>query len=555
MLQVLFSWVIIASAALIFGKAITDTLYRERLQIMGHPDIYLMTGIIFLNVYAQFFSLFYKVAGIACTLLGMVGIIMAVIYAYRCFRIGGKKNLFPGLSQERVACWRWVVFAFCVLLTILWDIREPTQYDTGLYHAQAIRWIEEYAVVPGLGNLHMRLAYNSAFMCLQALFSLEWLVGQSLHTLNGFFCLAALAYVCFTVRNGRNGSWQVSDLLKIIMLIFVVQKRYDISSSGTDIWTMLLVLYIFVKWSEYIEGEEKDGSLYGYLALISAYVMTVKLSGASVVALALYPLCLFLKKRDFQFVFIHAAGVLFILFPWLIRNVIISGFLIYPLDALDIFYVDWKMDPAVVKKDSLLIKMYARGTPKQEDFDLPFGDWICKWFLQHSMGERILILLGVACVPLILYLLWRGLKEKNLPKVTLLGVALLNTVFWFITAPAIRFGGPYIYILIAVTLGDIDVRCIKKVCAVTAIVAFGVSVGLYVPTLPRELQEVRKYLYKQPDYINRVATQYPLGNVQIWMPDEGDMVGYWTFPATPNAGQFQTLKLRGEGFQEGFLHE
>lgn len=66
--------------------------------------------------------------------------------------------------------------------------------DTTLYHIQAVHWIEEYGVMPGLGNLHNRFAYNSAFMPLQALFSLRWLIGNSLHTLNGFICCVFLVY-------------------------------------------------------------------------------------------------------------------------------------------------------------------------------------------------------------------------------------------------------------------------------------------------------------------------------------------------------------------------
>ncbi len=244
MLTVIFSWTIICGAAFLFGKAITDGFYKDRLKVMGRPDIYLMTGLVFLNVFSQFFSLFYKVAGIACTVLGTAGMIIAAVYACRWIRRKEKPSLFPGLAGTGPEFWRWALFVLCFLFTLLWSVREPLQYDTGLYHAQAIRWIEEYAVVPGLGNLHMRLAYNSAFMCLQALFSLEWLVGQSLHTLNGFFCLAALSYVCFTLRiRGKDGC-RVSDLLKCVMLVFVVQKRYDISSPGTDIEAMLLILYI-----------------------------------------------------------------------------------------------------------------------------------------------------------------------------------------------------------------------------------------------------------------------------------------------------------------------
>ena len=65
--------------------------------------------------------------------------------------------------------------------------------DTGLYHAQAIRWIEEYGVVPGLGNLHSRFAYNSAAFPLCAVYSMRWLGGslfpEGIHAVQGFLAL------------------------------------------------------------------------------------------------------------------------------------------------------------------------------------------------------------------------------------------------------------------------------------------------------------------------------------------------------------------------------
>src|SRR5262245_12709485 len=35
-------------------------------------------------------------------------------------------------------------------------------YDTGLYHAQAVKWSAAYATVPGLANVHHRLAFNNS---------------------------------------------------------------------------------------------------------------------------------------------------------------------------------------------------------------------------------------------------------------------------------------------------------------------------------------------------------------------------------------------------------
>lgn len=555
MLIVLFSWAVIGGAALLFGKVITDGLYKNCQEKMRSPDIYIMTGLIFLNVFAQFFSLFYKVAGIACTILGSAGVVIVAACAWRWYGRGEKQPLFPGISGEKPAWWRWAAFAFCFLFTLLWDIREPMQYDTGLYHSQAIRWIEEYAVVPGLGNLHMRLAYNSAFMCLQALFSLEWLVGQSLHTLNGFFCLAILAYVCFTVRLWGDESCRVSDLLKCMMAVFAVQKRYDISSSGTDIWPMLLIFYILAKWSELAENGERDGILYGYFCLVGVYAVTVKLSAAPVVALTVYPLCVLLKEKKFRALSAHVAGGFIILLPWLIRNVILSGFLVYPIGKLDLFDPDWKMDKAVLAQDSLDIKMYGRGIRNPAEYNASLIGWIPRWFLECGAGERILILFGAVCIPIALYLLWRNLKERCYPEAALFGVTVLNIGFWMFSAPLMRYGEAYIYMLAAVTLGMMQMHRLKRFLFAAAGGLLLVFLGLYAVTLPKGLQQPDRYLVMQPPYLVWKATQYPIGNQHIWMPDGGDLAGYITFPATPNEWQFRVLKLRGDDFQEGFSHE
>lgn len=67
--------------------------------------------------------------------------------------------------------------------------QKPEAYDTALYHAQAIHLIEEYGCTKGLGNLHNRFAYNSSFLCLQALYSWASIVGQSLHGMNAYIAV------------------------------------------------------------------------------------------------------------------------------------------------------------------------------------------------------------------------------------------------------------------------------------------------------------------------------------------------------------------------------
>jgi len=565
MLTVLFSWVIISGAALLFGKAVTDSMYGNRREVMGRPDIYVVTGLIFLNGYAQLFSLFYKVAGIACTVLGTAGIVVFLVYLYRRFRRGKDIRLFPGCAGVEPVLWRVVAVFLCFVLTLLWTTQSPGQYDTGLYHAQAIRWVEDYGVVPGLGNLHMRLAYNSAFMSLQALFSLGWLVGQSLHSLNGFFCLAALVYVFSTVRLWGENSLRVSDLLKCVMVIYVVQKRYDIASSGTDMETMLLILYIFVKWSEFQEKKCRDGVLYGWLCLVSVYAATVKLSAASTALLALYPLYLFIKDRNGKAILTHVAAGLAVLVPWLIRNVIISGYLVYPWAGLDLFHPDWKMDPAVLAGDSEDIRMFARGLQSAAEYDYSLVGWVPRWFLSQSVGDRMVLIVGIACIPVILYLLVMSFHRKEYALAALLAVGMVNLVFWFFNAPLMRYGSPYIYTFVIMALGNLlgdGSGCLQRaavvgrrifcVAVVTAAAVFLIQYGWKLT----EISEMEgKTLVRQPDYLAWPATQYPVDNVHIWMPDEGDLIGYFAFPATSQGKQLKVLRLRGESFEEGFRHE
>lgn len=577
MILVLFSWVVIGGAALLFGKAVTDSVYGNRREEMGCPDVYIMTGLICLNIYAQLFSLCYKVAGIADTVLGAAGIFLFCGWVYWHLKQRKRIVLFRGRVWKRPDVWRVVAMLFCFVLTLIWTAQEPGQYDTGLYHAQAIRWIEEYGVVPGLGNLHMRLAYNSAFMSLQALFSLGWLVGQSLHSLNGFFCLAALLYVCATVRLWGEKSLKTSDFLKCVTVIFVVQKRYDIASSGTDIWAMLLVLYILTKWSEYWESGREDGAMYGWLCLVGVYAATVKLSAASVVVLAVYPLYLFIKERNGKAVFAHVAAGVFILLPYLIRNVIISGYLVYPYGGLDLFDPDWKMDREVLASDSLDIKMFARGIKNAAEYDNSFSGWMPGWFLGQGMGNRVLIVAGMICILMVLYLLARCLSHREYARAALLGTGLINLVFWMVTAPHMRYGGPYIHTLVALVLGAVTglsgrdagpagiertaaggrtkgARGEKALRAVTVAVmaVFLLQYGAKLACLSE--MEAGDWV-RQPDYLAWPATQYPVDNVHIWMPDEGDLIGYFAFPATSQGNQLKVLRLRGESFREGFRHE
>src|SRR5271157_4480007 len=92
----------------------------------------------------------------------------------------------------------------------------PKNYDTALYHAQAIRWIENFPAIPGLGNLHTRFAYNSGWFPLSAFFSMKFFSGISFHCLNGFILAISVLYFSGGISGliaGKNSSSSWLSLL------------------------------------------------------------------------------------------------------------------------------------------------------------------------------------------------------------------------------------------------------------------------------------------------------------------------------------------------------
>ncbi|EMO63800.1 hypothetical protein LEP1GSC133_1179, partial [Leptospira borgpetersenii serovar Pomona str. 200901868] len=65
-----------------------------------------------------------------------------------------------GLNRKSIVFIITFPFLLSALIFFLYP-PSPFAYDSGLYHIQSIKWIQEYSVVPGLANLHGRFGFNS----------------------------------------------------------------------------------------------------------------------------------------------------------------------------------------------------------------------------------------------------------------------------------------------------------------------------------------------------------------------------------------------------------
>ena len=256
-----------------------------------------LAGIVAITVYAQTVSIFGKVFMAAHLIL----LAAAAACAYWC-----RKELLVIWSRVKKIClsWEGVLYLIFAVMTAYFASRGLQHTDTGIYHAQAIRWYEEYGLVKGLGNLQQHFAYNSAYLAYAAAFSMKWLIGQSLHGTNGFLQAFLCIWALYGLKNFARHKSHLADGCRVGILLYAIVVSERIMSPATDFGTMYLVFFIVTLWTSIAcEKEGKVGEktdLYALLCVAVVCVTTFKLSAGMLVILALYPAVCLIRSKEWK---------------------------------------------------------------------------------------------------------------------------------------------------------------------------------------------------------------------------------------------------------------
>lgn len=552
MILVFISWCWIGISAFLWGFSGVQ-LFKK---MIGYrrvtPDIVLLSGICFLTVYAQIFSLFYKVGAVASAILLLINGIIIAVHKKELKNLVmqwvNKQNLIPLL----------ILTALAVLILVI-SSGKMLHYDTQLYHAQSIHWVEDYGVVPGLGNLHNRLAYNSSLFSLQALFSLRFLVGQSLHSINGFVTLTIVGYAICSMKVLKDKKFFVSDFLRLGILIFFGDRNnfYVISSPGSDLLALGLVIYILVKWLSYLEDGEDEIAPYALLCILGVYALTVKLSAAMIILLVISPAVQLIYRRRYKEIVLYIMTGIVILLPFLIRNVIISGYLLYPYPELDLFQVDWKMPEYTLLFDRYEIKTWGWGLNDVYSFNASFETWFPVWLKSLSRGMRYLffanlLLIIIACAKG----LWCGIASKKWDYLLITATITACFLLWFLGAPLPRYGSVFMVLLPLFVIGDIvvsiNLRTKKETGTIAIVMMVALCTYFITPLMNYGLNTEWNNRKRCADYEKTECRECVLEEEIIYVPVSGDQAGYYAFPSTPYSNRLSLIELRGNEFSDGF---
>ena len=552
MIMVILNWLYIAITSFVTGFAVlsffSGIFKTEQRKVL--PCVW--AGLAVNTVYAQIWSLFGGVKTAANIVLITATAVLIVLMREKMGNCLVK-------AKSDIASVRGLryVYATVLILMAYGTSRGIIHYDTSLYHAQSIHWIEEYGVVKGLACLQLRFGYNSSAFALTALYSFKSVTGQSLHTTAGFFALLGAIHVVDIYKIFADKRVRTSDFIRLGLLFYLGLIFREMVSPASDYYAQILIFAVLIMWLEALEEESTEYS-YAMLSILLVYAATVKFSIALLVLLAIKPAVMMIRKKQIKQIVFSLAGGIIVLVPFLIRNVIISGWLIYPSTIIDLFDFDWKIPKGLAQYDAMEIGVYGKGINDVTLYNMPMKNWLPSWFAGMSIIEKGWVLLtAVSIIIGTAYFIYKLIKRKaDYDRLLIWCVMVAGSVFWFMTAPLVRYGYGYLTCVPLLTDSFLCMEMVEKSrdrrSLYIAYIAVLVVISLYrVKTVGYDiLATIREpYYLEQKDYIDWPAERYELDGHTIYVPKQDALIGYNLFPASLLSIDVQ---MRGDSFEDGF---
>jgi hypothetical protein len=409
--------------------------------------------------FLQLWHLFYRIDGLV--------LVIAVVLSAAGW-ITARADLIRLVSSwNRIYTTALVGLAVFLALTLGNHVNnvEP-HFDHGLYHQATVEWISNYAIVPGLGNLHHRLAFNNANLLYTAM------IDSGILSQRGFYLSSTLLVFVLIVHcaagffhffdpNSRRKKTHLYYALMAPTAILYSSTTY-LAGYSPDIAVFVLHAVLAGEFLRLFDiGPDPAAARRQALlvVLLASVGIAVKLSfigfGALILIFTLilwrlrYRLPLRSDLRTFT-VWALVAGLLIL--PWMLRHVILSGYLLFPSTLIS-FPVPWRMPLALTSPIAPIITLWARTLSSTIEYTADL-DWLLRWWRGIKLYIRIGLVTG-AMIGTLCLLLASTLRKRltwDWGPPALLAVSALGLVYWFFMAPDYRFSGAVIWIFLTAAL-------------------------------------------------------------------------------------------------------
>ena len=583
MISVLINWSYVFITTYIIGYFTLSRAYRfykheRHIGIMSS----VMAGLAITTAYAGFFSIFYKVGIVA----NIVMILFCVLFVWLdrahytdiLSDINGGKFIGRIFGSGSTRIIKVIVFLIFFVAALFFTTEGNFFSDSGYYHEQSIRWIEEFGTVKGSVHILKRLAYNSCYFCQCALYSMKDIFSQSLHCLSGFYGILVMGYALA----GFNKSIR-TNAIRLAPFVYFILLCSEITSPASDYPLVFSVFYVAIRWFELRDDNEEHYSPYALLSLFVVFLISIKLTVGCLILIVIKPAIAMIKEKRVKEIITSIMAGIIILLPYFIRNYIICGWLIYPFTKIDIFNPDWKLPMRHVQADADEIKVWGRGMGQLGgQVTDSIKVWLPHWWEYMSVPNRLIV--ASAIIVLSVYLVYRacrfisgvirhGIKKNatevvidNIDRYIFEAALLFSLLYWFFESPLFRYGVCYIFIAMFYAIGDMLGEAWNKSVIIKVAVVL-ICVLTMIPFTNGIIEYFKwnyecilyysdyEYFVMQEDYPRVEYGTTEINGVTFYYPkEELGQIGYHMFPALWFNGT-DNVESRGDKITDGYRYK
>ena len=320
----------------IFGKFFSEYFLKDKSLSRSEKAIYGCILVSFLGLIINFFLPLNKV-------INSVVFLTPILFVL-------KKKFF--LKNDFI-----FIIISSTLVLILISFSHVNRPDAGLYHLPFTQILNESKLIVGLSNLHFRFGHISIQQYLSAI-NYNFIGGKSGITipLASFISFLFIYFYNEVLKFFRAGKLlKLENLFSLFVLIYISFKINRYSGFGNDAPAHLITFYLI---SVYLKSINNYNFL-NKISILSTYVFINKITLSLVF---LFPIIIFLKiKKKFKIFFSFS---FFILFFWLLKNILTSSCLVYPINKTCFEVLPWNNKNEIIKQ-SISAEAWSKGWPER----------------------------------------------------------------------------------------------------------------------------------------------------------------------------------------------
>ena len=355
-----------------------------------------------------------------------------------------------------------------ILVTIFISFDTVYRPDAGWYHLPFTKILNDFKIIFGTASLHPMFGVNSIMQYISAAFNNLILNDKGVLLPNALIAIYFFSFFIFELFKTNNIFLKKFFCFFTLSYMFIEANRY--SEYGNDVpglFYFLYVIYLFLDLKKSNISYKEIEKIF----LFSAFAFTIK---TFLIFIFFIPLFLFfknIKKKFFPFL------ASFFLIVWFIKNILISGCLIYPVNITCSNKLDWYSSNPKFQISALnssqFTELYIKGWYNQEKISniaednyqkdlekkssfLKNFNWLNEyWFTNNLKNITKRFDYFIILILLILLINKFILRKKLLPRKNyfsnpdikiLLFLSLIGSSIFFYKFPDGRYGVSYILI-------------------------------------------------------------------------------------------------------------